>query len=157
MITVEHNFDPSKFKWLWAMYVHDANPSYHCRWCLKGKFSKKFSKTSNPDMKDQHLLVMDEYPDEMFRAVYFCGVSSHLYSKHQNYPHNVHFAVEPAEGHEDLFTFENWTAKIKNGKLLEIPDESRLVPKFFREPYTPDFYTCRIFRWAVNYFGYNHE
>ena len=44
MIKIKHNFDSSKFKWLWSKYVAEGNDKKHCTNCLKGKYSKKFSK-----------------------------------------------------------------------------------------------------------------
>ena len=39
MITIKHNFDESKFKWLWAKYVNAGNIEKHCTACLKGPYS----------------------------------------------------------------------------------------------------------------------
>ena len=30
MITIKHNFDSDKFKWLWSKYVVDGNDEKHC-------------------------------------------------------------------------------------------------------------------------------
>lgn len=156
MITIEHNLYPKHFRWLWAKYVISGNATKHCTNSIRGVYSKKFSKTSNPNLANDHIIAMDEVPEEQYKAIYFCGVSNHLYHKHLNYDHNMHLAVEPCMGQNDIYQFENWRVVVHNGKILHIPDEEELDPKFFREPYNADFYTCRIFRWAVSYFGYNH-
>lgn len=45
MITIKHNFDESKFMWLWAKYVKAGNIEKHCTACLKGPYSAKFNDT----------------------------------------------------------------------------------------------------------------
>lgn len=153
MITIHHNFDPSKFKWLWAKYVHGGDDTRHCTTCIKGRYSKKFSGTSNKDMLKQTTIVMDEQPDGTYDAVYFCGVVKKGYlnkdPKKNNYPHNVHFAIVPCEGERDVWNFEDWHVEIENGRLTRIPEENELDEKYFREPYDEHFYTCRIFRWMI--------
>lgn len=63
MIIINHNFKLSKPKWLWAKYVYAGDLSKHFTACIKGKYSKKFSGTSNKDMISQTVLFMDEYPN----------------------------------------------------------------------------------------------
>ncbi len=151
MIQIRHNFDEKKFKWLWAKYVKDGNVEKHCTACLCGPYSKKFSGTSNQNLLAQPELVMNEIPDGDFKAIYFCGVIKRGYPR-TNYPHNVHFAVVPAEGQRDEWNFEDWHVEIENGVLSPIPDEEQLDDRFFQEPYNDHFYTCRIFRWMVGFF-----
>ena len=40
-ITLTHNFDGSKFKWLYAKYSYGCDPKRHCTNAIKGKYSKK--------------------------------------------------------------------------------------------------------------------
>ena len=151
MIKIKHNFDERKFKWLWAKYVKDGNVEKHCQACLRGPYSKKFSGTSNKDLLSQPELVMDEVPDGDYKAIYFCGVIKRGYPR-TNYPHNVHFAVIPAEGEHDAWDFEDWHVEVENGILSTIPSEEQMDERFFHEPYTDQYYTCRIFRWMVGFF-----
>lgn len=151
MITIKHNFDETKFKWLWAKYVKAGNLGKHCTACLKGPYSKKFSGTSNKDLLNQPILAMDEVAIDDYKAIYFCGVLKKGYPK-TNYPHNVHFAVLPEDGTTDVWEFENWHVEIENGRLLNIPAESEMDERFFSEPYDEHYYTCRIFRWMVGFF-----
>ena len=156
MITIHHNFDEKQFKWLWAKYVKAGNIEKHCTACLIGPYSKKFSGTSNHDLLEQASLVMDEVPDDQYEAIYFCGVLKKGYLNNNplknNYPHNVHFAVRPAEGETDVWNFENWHVEIENGKLERIPATYELPENFFHSPYNSHFYTCRIFRWMIGHF-----
>jgi len=156
MIVIHHNFDETKFKWLWAKYVNAGNIKKHCTACLIGPYSKKFSGTSNHDLLDQPALVMDEVSEGQYEAIYFCGVIKKGYlnknPEKNNYRHNVHFAVRPADGETDVWDFENWHVEIENGKLERIPATYELSEKFFRPPYNPHYYTCRIFRWMVGHF-----
>ena len=159
MITIHHNFDETKFKWLWAKYVKAGNIEKHCTACLIGPYSKKFSGSANKDLLSQPVLQMDEAPDGQYEAIYFCGVLKKGYLNKDplknNYPHNVHFAVRPAEGETDVWDFENWHVEIKNGKLERIPATYELSEKFFKSPYNAHYYTCRIFRWMVGHFYEN--
>ena len=156
MIKIKHNFDETKFKWLWAKYVRAGNIEKHCTACLKGPYSKKFSSTSNKDLLSQPELVMDEVPDGLYEAIYFCGVLKKGYLNKNplknNYPHNVHLAIRPVEGVNDIWDFENWHVEIENGKLERIPATYELPKKFFQPPYNSHYYTCRIFRWMVGHF-----
>lgn len=153
MLVIHHNFIPSRFMWLWAKYVHAGDDTCHCTACIKGPYSKKFSGTSNKDMAVQTTLVMDEQEEGSYDAIYFCGVVKKGYlnkdPKKNNYPHNVHFAVVPCEGVNDMWNFEGWHVEIENGRLSRIPAEEELDEKYFRAPYNEHFYTCRIFRWMV--------
>ncbi len=156
MIIIKHNFKPAKFKWLWAKYVYAGDLSKHCTACIKGKYSKKFSGTSNKDMINQTVLFMDEYPKEFYDAIYFCGVVKKGYlnknPQKNNYPHNVHFAVIPCKGKSAVWNFEEWHVEIENGIISPIPSQEMLDEKFFRKPYDEHFYTCRIFRWMVGFY-----
>jgi len=156
MITIHHNFDETKFMWLWAKYVKAGNIEKHCTACMIGPYSKKFSGASNHNLLEQPTMVMDEVPEGQYEAIYFCGVLKKGYLNKNplknNYPHNVHFAIRPADGEHDVWDFENWHVEIENGKLERIPATYELGPRFFKEPYTPHFYTCRIFRWMIGHF-----
>jgi hypothetical protein len=144
MIEIVHNFEPKKFKWLWAKYVNGVNDSRHCTHCIRGSYSKHFSKL-NPMLSSS--IEFEEQPLGSFSAVYICGVSSMGYTKHLNYPHNVHLAIQPEEGATDTWTFENWSVGIRNGRVLVIPDTKDLPAQYQSLP--AEFTTCRIFRWAV--------
>ena len=156
MIILHHNFDETKFKWLWAKYVKAGNIEKHCTASLIGQYSKKFSGTSNKSLLSQPILEMDEVKDDEYEAIYFCGVLKkgylHADVRKNNYRHNVHFSVRPIEGAHDVWEFENWHVEIDNGKIEHIPEVYELKEKFFREPYTSHYYTCRIFRWMIGHF-----
>lgn len=156
MITIHHNFDETKFKWLWAKYVKAGNIEKHCTACMIGPYSKKFSGSSNKDLLQQPTIVMNEVSEGGYEAIYFCGVLKAGYlninPEKNNYRHNVHFAIKPVDGAHDVWDFENWHVEIEGGILEPIPMTSELGSKFFKEPYTPHFYTCRIFRWMVGHF-----
>ena len=151
MIIIHHNFDETKFKWLWAKYVKGGNLEKHCTACLKGPYSKKFSGTSNKDLLSQPQLFMDEVDETNFDAIYFCGVLKHGYPK-TNYPHNVHFAILPKEGASDVWDFENWHVEISGGVLSPMPTEDELSPTLKTGIYNEHYYTCRIFRWMVGFY-----
>lgn len=72
MVNVVHNFDGSKFMWLWAKYVKSGRIDKHYTGCLIGPYSKRFSATTNKDLKYQNSILMDECND--YEAIYFCGV-----------------------------------------------------------------------------------
>ena len=156
MITIHHNFDETKFKWLWAKYVKAGNIEKHCTASMIGQYSKKFSGTSNKDLITQPELKMNEVADGDYEAIYFCGVLKkgylHKDATKNNYRHNVHFAVRPIDGAHDVWDFENWHVEIDGGVLEHIPETFELKEKFFHEPYTSHYYTCRIFRWMVGHF-----
>ncbi|MBR6105392.1 MAG: hypothetical protein IKP81_10105 [Paludibacteraceae bacterium] len=159
MITITHNFDGSKFMWLWAQYVKAGRIEKHCIGSIPGKLSKKFSGTSNKDFANQPCLVMDEVADGEYEAIYFCGVVKKGYLNpnplKNNYRHNVHFAVVPVDGARDVWDFENWHVEIEGGRIERIPATYELKPKFFNPPYDSHYYTCRIFRWMVGHFYQN--
>ncbi len=143
MITIKHNLDEKKFKWLWAKYVTGVNLNYHCTNSLKGRYSKKFSKL-NPDFRKNNLVIFDEIAD--FKAIYICGVSSIGYSKKQNYPSNLHVVLIPESGNTEIYKFLNWEIEITNAKVATIIDEQSLPEEFRSLP--KEYTTCRIFRWA---------
>ena len=155
MITIHHNFDETKFKWLWAKYVKAGNIEKHCTASMIGQYSKKFSGSSNKDLLAQPKLRMDEVTDGNYEAIYFCGVLKkgylHKDATKNNYRHNIHFAVRPVDGAHDVWDFENWHVEIDGGVLERIPETYELKDKFFHEPYTSHYYTCRIFRWMVGH------
>lgn len=145
-IIVHHNFDGKKFKWLYAKYATGANPEKHCTNAIKGKYSKRFTR-NNPDFKPDQDLILDEFPELGWDAIYICGVSSKGYAKHLNYPHNVHIAIIPAPGETDEWSFENWKMTVKNAKFEYVISEEELDPKYKDLP--EKYVTCRMFRWAV--------
>lgn len=74
MITIHHNFEENRFKWFWAKYVKGGNIEKHCKACLLGPYSKKFSGASNKNLLNQPTLVMAEVPIKEYKAIYFCGI-----------------------------------------------------------------------------------
>ena len=148
-IIIRHNFDPDRFMWLWAKYVTGFNPKHHCTNSMRGWYSKILSKTGNLRLKNEPVIELSERDD--FKAVYICGVSKTGYRTKENYPHNVHIALEYAEGFEERFKFEEWDIGIQNGRRLEIPGEEDLPNRF--RGLGPEYTTCRIFRWAACYFS----
>lgn len=155
VIKIHHNFDDTKFKWLWAKYVREGNLEHHCTNCLKGKYSSVFSNSSNSNLLSQPVIEMNEVPIGEYKAIYFCGVIKKGYPK-SNYNHNVHFAVIPEEGASSHWEFEDWKVDIENGVLSEIPSEDDLDDRFFTGKYDEHYYTCRIFRWMVGFFYPEH-
>lgn len=145
-IKVTHNFDGKKFKWLYAKYACGCNPEHHCTNAIKGKYSKRFSRLDRNFIAGQSLLL-DEFPQNMWDAIYICGVSSKGYSKHENYPHNVHVAIIPTPGKNDHWTFEDWSMDVENGIFEYVPSEKEIPSKYLSLP--REFWTCRMFRWAV--------
>lgn len=145
-IIIQHNFISSKFKWLYAKYAHGCNPAHHCTNAIQGKYSKSFSKR-NLSFKPENTVIMNEFPETTWDAIYICGVSSNGYSRHENYPHNVHVAILPKEGATDHWEFENWVMDINNGIFEYVPSENEIDPGFLE--YSEDYRTCRMFRWAV--------
>ena len=146
MIKLTHNFDGKKFMWLYAKYAHGCNPKHHCTNAIKGKYSKRFSRLNSKFVPGQ-TLAMDEFPAESWDAIYICGVSSKGYSKHENYPHNVHVAIIPREGATDHWEFENWKMDVENAIFEYVPSEKKINPKYLKLP--EQYWTCRMFRWAV--------
>ena len=147
MIKIKHNFDSSKFKWLWSKYVVDGNDEKHCTNSLKGKYSKKFSK-HNENFNNEKAMFFDEV--EEFKAIYICGVISKGYSLKKNYPHNVHAVIIPKDGINDEWKFEGWKISVENGYFDTIPEIEDL-PLNYRG-LGEEFITCRIFRWAIKHF-----
>lgn len=145
-IIVHHNFDGKKFKWLYAKYAYGANPSHHCTNAIRGKYSKRFSR-NNPKFLPGNKVIFDEFPELGWDAIYICGVSTNGYSKHTNYPHNVHVAIVPKQGSTDKWNFENWEMNVENGIFEYVISEEELNPKY--KNYPEEYVTCRMFRWAV--------
>lgn len=145
-IKISHNFDSKKFKWLYAKYAYGANPNHHCTNAIKGKYSKKFSRNNKAFVPEQ-TIVLDEYKELGWDAIYICGVSTKGYAKHENYPHNVHVAILPAPGEKDEWSFEDWSMTVENGRFEYVISEEELNPKYKNLP--EEYVTCRMFRWAV--------
>ena len=145
-ITIKHNFDGKKFKWLYAKYAFGANPKHHCTNAIRGKYSKKFNR-NNPQFAPNQEIVLDECKEIGWDAIYICGVSAKGYAKHENYPHNVHVAIIPAPGDKDTWSFENWSMTVENGRFESVISEEELNPKYKNLP--EEYVTCRMFRWAV--------
>ena len=148
-IIIHHNFDGKKFRWLYAKYAYGVNPTRHCTNAIRGKYSKVFSK-NNPDFKAGVDVVLCEYPELDWDAIYICGVATMGYAKHENYPHNVHIAVIPAPGKNDTWSFENWTMTVENGFFEYVISEEELDTCF--KDYPTEYVTCRMFRWAVDHY-----
>lgn len=148
-IIIHHNFDGHKFKWLYAKYAYGANPLHHCTNAIRGKYSKRFNR-NNPEFDALKSIVLDEYPELGWDAIYICGVSTNGYSKHANYPHNVHVAVLPSPGIMDEWQFENWKMTVENGVFEEVISEEELDDKYKSLP--AEYVTCRMFRWAVSHY-----
>lgn len=145
-IKISHNFDGKKFKWLYAKYAYGANPNHHCTNAIKGKYSKKFSRNNKAFVPEQ-TIVLDEYKELGWDAIYICGVSTKGYAKHENYPHNVHVVILPAPGEKDEWSFEDWSMTVENGRFEYVISEEELNPKYKNLP--EEYVTCRMFRWAV--------
>ena len=145
MIKIKHNFDKEKFMWLWSKYVVGVNDEKHCTACLKGRYSKKFSK-HNDELTVGSEVVFDEFEH---KAIYICGVIKKGYSQKKNYNHNVHLVILPKEGEKSVWEFEDWKVEIEDGVICEIIPEEKLEEKYkgLEDKYT----TCRIFRWAVDF------
>ena len=149
MIELTHNFDGKKFMWLYAKYAFGCNPAHHCTNAIRGRYSKRFSRL-NPDFKAGQTLVLDEFPDLGWDAIYICGVSKNGYAKHENYPHNVHVAIIPQEGCKDHWEFEDWVMDVKNARFEYVPSEKEIDKKYRKLP--EQYWTCRMFRWAVSHY-----
>ena len=148
-IRIQHNFDSSKFMWLYAKYACGANPQKHCTNAILGRYSKTFSK-HNPEFLPGTEVVLNEYPELGWDAIYICGVSKKGYSTHKNYPHNVHVALVPAPGENDQWAFENWVMTAKNARFEYVISEEDLEEKYKSLP--GQYVTCRMFRWAVSHY-----
>jgi hypothetical protein len=151
MIEIVHNFDPGQFMWLWAKYVTGFNDKHHCTNSIRGRYSKKLSK-NNPKLATSPFIVMDEQPLGSYSAIYICGVSKTGYSRKTNYAHNVHVAVRPEEGTAEAWSFEQWSLRIRNGRLLAVPASPEELPLEYRA-LPPEYTTCRIFRWSACFFS----
>ena len=145
-IKLTHNFDPNKFMWLYAKYAYGANPQKHCTNAIRGKYSTRFTR-NNEQFANTRTIIMDEYPELGWDAIYICGVSRKGYWKHENYPHNVHIAVIPEIGKSDNWEFEEWKMSVENGYFEYVIDENELDDKYKDLP--EEYRTCRMFRWAV--------
>jgi len=145
-VVITHNFNGEKFKWLYAKYANGCNPFHHCTNAIRGKYSKRFSRLHN-DFQPGQQIVMDEYWPDKWDAIYICGVASQGYSKHQNYPHNVHAAIIPQEGASDVWNFENWEMSIENGFFEHVPSEKDIPSEYLKMP--KSFWSCRMYRWAI--------
>ena len=148
MITLEHNLDPRRFKWLWAKYVRGVNDAQHCANCLRGPYSKKFSKL-NPSFVAGTSVAFDEQAPDTFQAIYVCGVSNRGYATRENYPHNVHAAIISSLGAEDQWEFEDWHIRVTDGIFSKIPAQGEIPERYHALP--NEYTTCRIFRWAVGH------
>lgn len=149
-IKVTHNFDKTRFHWLYAKYACGCNPVHHCTNAIRGKYSKRFSKMSEAFLPGQSI-ILDEIPPNNWDAIYICGVSKTGYSSHNNYHHNVHVAILPCLGKKDHWSFENWRIDVENGVFEPIPSENDIDSCYLRFP--DDYKTCRMFRWAVWHYG----
>lgn len=145
-ITITHNFNPKKFLFLYAKYAYGANPKQHCTNAIRGRYSKKFSR-NNPEFANTPTIIMDEFLELGWDAIYICGVSTKGYAKHENYPHNVHIAVLPAPGEKDFWEFEDWKMTVENGRFEYVISEEELADEY--KGYPEQYVTCRMFRWAV--------
>ena len=145
-IVLTHNFDARRFKWLYAKYACGCNTAHHCTNAIRGRYSKKFTRLSSEFVLGQ-AIVLDEFPGGTWDAIYICGVSTSGYSRHANYPHNVHVAVLPRPGAKDTWSFEGWTMSVENGVFEPVISEAELNAKYKNLP--EEFVTCRMFRWAV--------
>ena len=47
-----------------------------------------------------------------------------------NYEHNIHIAIIPAEGESDIWSFEDWTMSVENGKFEYVISEDELEDKY---------------------------
>ncbi len=148
-IVVSHNFDGKSFMWLYAKYAYGANPKHHCTNSIRGKYSKRFTR-NNPEFKPNQIVTLDEYPEIGWDAIYICGVSRNGYTRHENYPHNVHIAIIPAPGKTDQWSFEKWHMKVENGIFEYVISEDELDEKYKLLP--KEYVTCRMFRWAVTHY-----
>ena len=148
-IVLHHNFDGKQFKWLYAKYSTGVNPNHHCTYAIKGKYSKRFNR-NNSSFSPNNDIILDEFPELGWDAIYICGVSSKGYRRHENYPHNVHIAILPSPGKTDYWSFENWEMTVKNGVFEYVIDEKQLDARFKNLP--KEYVTCRMFRWAVSHY-----
>ncbi len=148
-VVIRHNFTPNDFMWLWAKYVVGFNERYHCTNCLRGRYSRRFSKARNALLAQEREIAFDEYDGH--QAIYICGVARKGYSAKKNYEHNVHLAIVPHVDATSQFHFEQWRVEVDGGRVIPIPRVEDLAPEIRR---LPDPYTsCRIFRWGACFFA----
>lgn len=150
MIRLTHNFDGNKFMWLYAKYATGCNPIHHCTNAILGKYSKRFSRL-NPEFTAGQTIEMDEFPKLNWDAIYICGVSKQGYTKHKNYPHNVHVAIIPKVGASDHWEFENWKIDVEDGVFEYVPSEDKIPDVFIRQ-LPEEYWTCRMWRWAISHY-----
>lgn len=148
-VELTHNFDGSKFMWLYAKYANGCNPEKHCTNAIRGKYSKRFSRL-NEEFKPGQAIVMNEFLPNTWDAIYICGVAKKGYSQHKNYDHNVHVAIIPKEGAKDHWEFEGWRMDLKNGFFEYVISEDELDSQYKSLP--SQYTTCRMFRWAVSHY-----
>lgn len=148
-IIIRHNFTPDDFMWLWAKYVVGFNERYHCTNCLRGPYSRRFSKARNPNLANDREIAFDEHTGH--HAIYICGVARKGYSVKKNYEHNVHLAIRHQHATVSVFRFERWHVELVNGEILAVPEQDQLDARFSSLP--DDYIRCRIFRWAANYYS----
>ncbi len=150
-IVINHNFQKKKFAKLFAMYTRGTNPYDHCNRSLKKDYSKKFSK-NNKDFEAGKPIILDEFQDKSWDAIYICGVRQGYWSKNQDkvYPHNVHFAIIPAPGKKDTWEFEEWKVSVENAIIEKVISEEELDPHF--QGFPEECTTCRIYRWSVTHY-----
>lgn len=150
-IIMTHNFEKKKFAKLFGMYTWGTNPYDHCNRSLKKCFSKNFN-INNPDFENNHTVILDEYPDRQWDAIYICGVRKGYWSKKQDevYPHNVHFAIIPAPGKNDSWSFDGWIVNVDNAVIETVISEEDLDKHFLAFP--KECTTCRIYRWSVTHY-----
>lgn len=152
VVLLTHNFDGARFRWLYAKYASGCNPTHHCTNAIRGRYSRRFTRLSS-EFRPGQTIALDEFPTDTWDAIYICGVSADGYSRHTNYPHNVHVAILPRSGATDTWLFENWTMSVENGVFERVISEGELNSKYKSLP--REFVTCRMFRWAV--WHYRHQ
>ena len=57
-------------------------------------------------------------------------------------------AIRPDEGTAEDWSFEQWSLRIRNGRLLAVPASPEELPPEYRA-LPPEYTTCRIFRWSA--------
>jgi hypothetical protein len=144
-IQLRHNLESDKFMWLWMKYVSGVNDQFHCTNCIRGKYGRLLSK-HNLALTSTPSLTLDEQSIGSYSFIYICGVLKKGYPR-TNYPHNLHAVIKPCASASDELRFENWILAVTNGVFEPIPGE-RDLPARYRS-LSPEFTTCRIFRWAV--------
>jgi hypothetical protein len=155
MIEIAHNLEPRDFVWLWAKYVTGFNPEHHCTNSICGLYSRKLTK-HNKELTTSEIIIMDECPQDSYRALYICGVARQGYARKTNYQHNLHAAISPRRGAVETWLLEKWRLQIRGGVFLHIPTSvQELPPRYWDLP--PKYTTCRIFRWSACYFDASNQ